>query len=34
MRKIERRKRWCLVDVGEGESRFREVLPLDVPIKT
>lgn len=32
--KIERRKRWCLVDVGEGDSRFREVLPLDVPIKT
>lgn len=32
--KIDRRKRWCLVDVGEGDSRFREVLPLDVPSKT
>ncbi len=32
--KIDRRKRWCLVDVGEGDSSFREVLPLDVPIKT
>ena len=31
--KIDRRKRWCLVDVGEGDSSFREVLPLDVPIK-
>lgn len=32
--KIDHRKRWCLVDVGEGDSSFREVLPLDVPIKT
>ena len=32
--KIDRRKRWCLVDVGEGDSAFRELLPLDVPIKT
>lgn len=32
--KIDRHKRWCLVDVGEGDSTFRELLPLDVPIKT
>lgn len=32
--KIDRRKRWCLVDVGEGDSAFRELLPLDVPSKT
>lgn len=32
--KIDRRKRWCLVDVGEGDSSFREMLPLDVPSKT
>ena len=31
---LDRRKLWCLVDVGEGDSSFREVLPLDVPIKT
>lgn len=34
VKKIDRHKRWCLVDVGEGDSSFREVLPLDVPIKT
>lgn len=32
--KIDRHKRWCLVDVGEGNSAFRELLPLDVPSKT
>lgn len=33
VRKIDRRKRWCQVAVGEGEGSFSEVLPLDVPIK-
>ena len=34
VKKIDRHKRWCLVDVGEGDSAFRELLPLDVPSKT
>lgn len=34
VKKIDRHKRWCLVDVGEGDSTFRELLPLDVPSKT
>lgn len=34
VKKIDRHKRWCLVDVGEGDSVFRELLPLDVPSKT
>lgn len=34
VKKINRHKRWCLVDVGEGDSTFRELLPLDVPSKT
>lgn len=34
VRKIDRHKRWCLVDVGEGDSAFRELLPLEVPSKT
>ena len=33
-KKIDRHKRWCLVDVGEGDPTFRELLPLDVPSKT
>ena len=34
VKKIDRHKRWCLVDVGDGDSAFRELLPLDVPSKT
>lgn len=34
VKKIDRHKRWCLVDVGDGDSVFRELLPLDVPSKT
>ena len=34
VKKIDRHKRWCLVDVGEGDSAFRELLPLDVLSKT
>lgn len=34
VKKVDRHKRWCLVDVGEGDSAFRELLPLDVPSKT
>lgn len=34
VKKIDRHKRWCLVDVGEGDSAFRELLALDVPSKT
>ena len=34
VKKIDRHKRWCLVDVGEGDSAFRELLPLEVPSKT
>ena len=34
VKKIDRHKRWCLVNVGEGDSTFRELLPLDVPSKT
>ena len=34
VKKIDRHKRWCLVDVGVGDSAFRELLPLDVPSKT
>ena len=33
VRKIDRRKRWCVVRVGEGEESFNEVLPMDIPIK-
>ena len=33
VRKIDRRKRWCVVGVGEGDDAFSEVLPMDVPIK-
>ena len=33
VRKIDRRKRWCVVDAGGGDAPFREVLPLDVPVK-
>ena len=31
---IDRHKRWRLVDVGDDDSAFRELLPLDVPSKT
>lgn len=34
VKKIDHHKRWCLVDVGEGDSTFRELLALDVPSKT
>ena len=34
VKKIDRHKRWCLVDVGEGDFAFRELLALDVPSKT
>lgn len=34
VKKIDRHKHWCLVDVGEGDSAFRELLALDVPSKT
>ena len=33
VRKIDRRKRWCVVDAGGGDAPIREVLPLDVPVK-
>ena len=33
VRKIDRRKRWCVVDAGAADAPFREVLPLDVPVK-
>ena len=34
VRKIDRRKRWAIVEAGCTEAPLREVLPLDVPIKT
>lgn len=34
VKKIDRHKRWCLVEVGDDGSAFRELLPLDVPSKT
>ena len=33
VRKIDRHKRWCIVDAGGVEAPLREVLPLDVTVK-
>lgn len=34
VKKINRHKRCCLVDVGDDGFALRELLPLDVPTKT